>query len=156
METRRLESRGLSMKPNSVAVSIHWLLKFLAFAAFAGTIQAQKADGVYRPEIPRTWDDTAIADLEVRLADPVGSPKHVSADYYYKIPVRPIHKSYPIYAPGHEPPGYMDWLKQQEPEIVWDDKAHAPPLKTEADWIRAGQIVFDAPIGWDASEVSMM
>jgi len=39
----------------------------------------------------------------------------------------------------------MDWLKQQEPVILWDDKGHAPPLKTNADWIRAGEIVFDAP-----------
>ena len=33
--------------------------------------------------IPKTWDDQAIATLEVPLADPIGSPKHVSADYYY-------------------------------------------------------------------------
>jgi hypothetical protein len=40
----------------------------------------------------------------------------------------------------------LDWLKQQDPVIVWDDKDHAPPLKTEADWIKAGEIVFDSPI----------
>jgi len=100
----------------------------------------------FSPMIPKTWDDAALATLEVPLADPVGSPKHVSAEYYYKIPVRPIYKSYPIYAPGHEPQGYMDWLKQQEPQIVWDDKGHAPPLKTEADWVKAGEIVFNTAI----------
>ena len=31
--------------------------------------------------VPRTWDDQAIARLEVPLANPIGSPKHVSADY---------------------------------------------------------------------------
>jgi hypothetical protein len=41
-------------------------------------------------------DDQAMATLEVPLADPIGSPKHVSADYYYRIPVRPIYKQYPI------------------------------------------------------------
>lgn len=87
-----------------------------------------------------------MATLEVPLANPIGSPKHVSADYYYKIPVRPIYKSYPVYTPGREPPGYMDRLKQQEPFIVWDDEGHAPPLKTDDDWIKAGEIVFDAPI----------
>ncbi|HXJ95266.1 MAG TPA: hypothetical protein VMT20_20690 [Terriglobia bacterium] len=61
---------------------------------------AQKFD----PVIPKTWDDAAMATLEVPLADPIGSPKHVSADYYYRIPVRPIYKSYPVYASGHEPP----------------------------------------------------
>jgi hypothetical protein len=45
-----------------------------------------------RPTIPRTWDDQEIARHEVPLADPTGSPKHVSSDYYYRIPVRPIYK----------------------------------------------------------------
>jgi mono/diheme cytochrome c family protein len=26
----------------------------------------------------------------------------------------------------------MDWLKRQEPEIVWDDAGHTPSLKTAA------------------------
>jgi hypothetical protein len=102
----------------------------------------------FHPEIPKTWDDAAMSTLEIPLANPIGSPKHVSADYYYKIPARPIYKSYPIYAPGHEPPGYLDWLKQQEPRIIWDDAGHRPQLQTEADWIAAGEIVFDAPTGY--------
>jgi hypothetical protein len=109
--------------------------------------RAQQSGTGFHPVIPRTWDDAAMATLEVPLADPVGSPKHVSADYYYKIPVRPIYKSYPIYAPGHEPPRYIEWLKQQEPVIVWDDAGHGPALQTEADWIKAGEMVFDAPTG---------
>lgn len=103
------------------------------------------------PTIPKTWDDTALATLEVPLANPIGSPKHVSADYYYRIPVRPIYRSYPIYAPGHEPPGYMDWLRHQEPVIVWDDAGHRPPLETQADWIKAGEMVFDSPIRYDTT-----
>jgi hypothetical protein len=98
--------------------------------------------------IPKTWDDQAMATLEVPLANPIGSPKHVSADYYYKIPVRPIYKQYHVYAPGHEPTGYMDWLEQQEPQIIWDDSTHRPTLRTEADWTRAGEIVFDSPIAY--------
>jgi hypothetical protein len=106
----------------------------------------------YSPSIPRTWDDKAIAELELPLANPVGSPKHVSADYYYRIPVRPIYKAYPIYAPGREPPDYKAWLAQQEPLVLWGEDRngtrHAPPLTTEADWIRAGEMVFDAPIAF--------
>ena len=37
-------------------------------------------------------------------------------------------------------------LKQQEPVVVWDDKGRAPSLQTDADWIRAGELVFDAPL----------
>ena len=110
------------------------------------------------PVIPKTWDDDAIATLEVPLANPVGSPKHISAEYYYKIPVRPIYKSYPVYAPGHEPQGYIEWLKQQDPVIIWDDAGHRPPLQTEADWVKAGELVFDAPIFYggvaNASDIS--
>src|SRR4029434_690522 len=89
----------------------------LAFFALVGLCvlviggQTEKSIGAVSPTIPKTWDDAAIATLEVPLANPVGSPKHVSADYYYRIPVAPIYKSYPVYTPGHEPPGYMDWLK---------------------------------------------
>src|SRR5579864_2445129 len=96
--------------------------------------------------VPRVWDDEAIATVEVPLANPVGSPKHISSDYYYKIPVRPIYKNYPVYAPGREPAGYVEWLKKQEPEVVWDDAGHKPPLKTESDWTLAGEMIFDTPI----------
>jgi hypothetical protein len=120
------------------------------FVVFVGIVvhhrrtQAQQKPGA-APVIPKTWDDAVMATLEVPLANPSRSPKHVPSSYYYKIPVQPIYRSYPVYAPGHEPPGYIDWLKKQEPEILWDDKDHAPPLKTDADWIKAGEIVFDAP-----------
>lgn len=77
---------------------------------------------------------------------PIGSPKHITADYYYKIPVRPIYKQYPVYAPSREPAGYMDWLKQQEPVILWNDAGVKPELTTEADWLKSGEAVFDAPI----------
>ena len=113
------------------------------FALFGHQSNAQKPQQDWRPNIPKTWVDAEMEELEVPLADPIGSPKHISADYYYRMPVRPIYKSYPVYAPGKEPSGYLDWLKQQEPEILFD----AAKLKTEADWIKAGEIVFDAPLG---------
>jgi hypothetical protein len=132
------------------AIKIKGLLHLVAVLTGIATAipdgWAQKSGSGFRPVIPKTWDDAAMAALEVPLTDPVASPKHVSSDYYYKIPVRPIYKSYPIYAPGHEPAGYIDWLKRQKPVIVWDDATHRPPLRTEADWIKAGEIVFDSPL----------
>ena len=59
---------------------------------------AQKPTGVPQA-IPKTWDEDAIAKLEVPLADPVGSPKHVSADYYYRVPVRRFRKAIPYMRP---------------------------------------------------------
>src|SRR3989441_1453704 len=124
------------------------LVVLLSISAVMVVVRAQKSENGTLPQIPKTWDDKAVTELEVPLADPRYSPVHVSSDYYYRMPVRQIYKSYPIYPPGKEPPGYMEWLKQQEPEIVFD----AAKLKTESDWIRAGELVFNAPIAYqDAS-----
>ena len=111
------------------------------------------ANPSFRPSIPQAWDEGTVVNLQLPLADPGHSPQEVSWEYYYRIPRRLIYKSYAVYAPGHEPPGYFEWLEQQEPQVVWgvdyDGQSHAPPLQTEADWIRAGELVFDAPIAYD-------
>ena len=81
----------------------NYLLATLGFFCVWITGLAGQTQQPTTPAIPRTWDDAEIARHEIPLADTAGSPKHVSADYYYKIPVRPIYKGYPVYAPGHEP-----------------------------------------------------
>ena len=92
-----------------------------------------------------------MASLQLPLADTTASPKQISSDFYYRIPVRTIYKNYPVYAPGKEPAGYLEWLKQQEPQSTFD----AAALKTEADWIRAGELVFDSAISYgDIAQVS--
>jgi hypothetical protein len=100
------------------------------------------------PLIPKTWDDQAMATLEVPLADATASPVPVSADYYYRIPVRPIYKTYPVYHPSKEPPGYFERLKTVAPQIVRIDSS---TVRTGNDWIRAGEIVFDTPTDYDIS-----
>jgi hypothetical protein len=54
----------------------------------SGGCAVGQAPSVFNPTVPKTWDDAAIATLEIPLANPMGSPKHLTADYYYKIPVR--------------------------------------------------------------------
>lgn len=114
---------------------------------FAHSSNAQKTNTSWKPQIPKTWVDGETIGLELPLADPGSSPKHISSDYYYRIPVRPIYKSYPIYAPGKEPPGYFEGLSKLEPQITFDSST----LKTERDWINAGELVFDAPIEFVSS-----
>ena len=80
--------------------------------------------------------------MPLAVAD--ASPVQISSTYYYGIPVRPIYKSYAVYHPSKEPPGYIDWLKRQEPQVAFDPAN----LKTPADWIAAGELVFDAPVGY--------
>jgi len=117
------------------------IVVLVALAHAAALVLRAQAPGL---AIPRTWDDAAVAALEVPLANPAFSPRHVGSDAYYQRRVRPIYKTYPVYAPDKEPPGYMDWLAKQEPAVVFDPAK----LHTEADWIRAGEQVFDAPIAF--------
>jgi hypothetical protein len=102
------------------------------------------AAGVFQPTIPRTWKDADVMSLEVPLANPRFSPLHVSEEQYYRIPERVIYKSYPVYGPGLEPEGYMEWLKSQEPEVAFDPSK----LKTRQDWVSAGEAVFNAPASY--------
>src|SRR4030095_5336524 len=57
--------------------------------------------------IPKTWDTEAINSFQLPLADRKLSTKLISSSYYYSIPVRPIYKSYDVYRPDREPPGYI-------------------------------------------------
>jgi hypothetical protein len=133
----------MHIRPMWLHLETHALLSVVLL--WAASLSAQ-APAPFQPVVPRTWDDVAMTSLEVPLANPIGSPKQVNAEYYYKIPVRQIYKQYPVYAPGREPAGYMEWLKKQEPVLLWDDAGQKPQLKTEADWIKAGETVFSAPI----------
>jgi len=96
----------------------------------------------FHPNVPKAWDDKEVEGFEVPLAQPDRSPRYMSSEEYYKLKVRPIYRSYPAYAKGMEPAGYLDWLKQQEPEITFDPTK----LHTKEDWIAAGKIVFEAEI----------
>ena len=117
-------------------------------AAALGT--AVKSQDRRSPTIPKAWDEAALTTLEVPAPDPAFAPKAVPVDYYYRIPVRPIYKGYPVYAPGREPVGYFDSLKRREPEVLWDAGKARPRLQTETDWIRAGELVFDSAVFYDS------
>ncbi len=96
--------------------------------------------------IPRTWDEEALATMELPHPSLGSPPTAISSEYYYRIPAREIYRQYPVYAPDREPAGYLDWLAQQEPEIVFD----ASTLHSDEDWIRAGKLAFEAPIVYNA------
>jgi hypothetical protein len=108
------------------------------------------SDAIERPKIPKSWDQSDLDQMDVPVADPTYSQKAVSPDYYYRIPVIPIYKSYPVYAPGRAPVGYMEKLKRLAPELSFNPAR----LKTKEDWIRAGEIVFDASTTY-ATDVGM-
>jgi hypothetical protein len=131
----RLASLGSS---GSIVV---WVLAGLAGCATIGT---------FRADIPRTWSAEGLRGFELPLASPEYTPEHVSEQYYYNLPVRPVYRSYPVYLPGREPEGYREGLLDAEPEIIFD----ASELRTEDDWIRAGALVFHQPIDYDGPFIS--
>jgi hypothetical protein len=93
------------------------------------------------PDVPRAWDKDAVDTLELPLANRRFSPVHIDEADYYSIPERVIYKSYPVYAPGREPAGYKEWLQTVEPQVAFDSSR----LKTQEEWVAAGEIVFNAP-----------
>jgi mono/diheme cytochrome c family protein len=111
-----------------------YLLLFLALSVSAATI-------------PRAWDDAEMARVELPLASGL-KVQHVPASFYYRIPVRPNVKTYPIYAPGREPAGYFQWLKQLDPQPAFDPGT----LRTQEDWIRAGEVVFESARQFTAAD----
>jgi hypothetical protein len=107
-------------------------------------------EGKFRPEIPKVWVDAEISSLEVPLATPAATPNHLSAEAYYRLPIRTIYSSYPIYAPGRGPQDYFHFLETREPEVAFNPAN----LNTEQDWVRAGEYVFNAPLNYDRQVTS--
>jgi len=103
-------------------------------------IAQSRAEQSFHPQIPKAWNDAEVSTYELPLS--YGKPAHyMSAAEYYAIPARRIYRTYPIYRPDREPPDYLKWLKEREPEIAFD----AAKLKTKQEWIAAGALVFDSP-----------
>ncbi len=107
-----------------------------AVLVLTATLAAQ----TFRPDIPRAWDDAALEGFELPLAQRDRTPRYMTSAQYYALKVRPIYRSYPAYAKGREPAGYLDSLREKEPEIIFD----AATLRTKEDWIAAGKVVFEA------------
>jgi hypothetical protein len=111
-----------------------------AILVIVGTVAAQ----TFNPNITRAWDDKEVEGLEVPLAARDRSPRYPNAAEYYSLKERTIYRSYPVYVEGKEPPGYIESLRQREPEIIFD----ASKLGTKEDWIQAGKVVFEAEISF--------
>ena len=99
------------------------------------------------PTVPRFWTDDEMKSVELPLANSMATPSHISEEYYYQIPEMKLHRSYPVYHPDEEPSGYFEKLLTTAPEIVWDSEQH-PPLESEADWVAAGELIFEMPIAF--------
>ena len=66
------------------------------------------------------WVDAEMAQLELPLPRAKYSLRPVSAEYYYRMQVRPVYRTYPVYAAGREPAGYIERLSKEAPADAFD------------------------------------
>jgi len=104
---------------------------FAASLHIGGTVSAV-------PKIPKAWDETALVDWATPIAGLNVRPTMMSAKDYYSMAVENL-RTYPVYFPGREPDGYWEMLQRVGPKPLIEPEK----LTTEADWIRAGQRVFN-------------
>ena len=108
---------------------------FFLMWPIASAAEASKAAAI---DIPKVWDEVELAEWATPVAGLNVRPSHISSAEYYSLPVA-NYRSYPVYMPGREPEGYWEMLQHIGPKSLID----ARTLHTLADWIRAGQRVFE-------------
>src|SRR5215469_8926985 len=81
----------------------------------AYTLSAQEG-GV---TVPKIWDDKALEDWATPIAALGVRPSQFTAAEYYAVPGENL-RTYPVYRPDREPPGYWEWLQKQKPQPVVD------------------------------------
>lgn len=107
-------------------------------AALAGCARTAAPENAPAIHVPRLWDDAAIAGWATPVAGLGLPPSYPTAAEYYAAPVDNL-RTYPVYHPDREPPGYRDWIRRQGPRPIIEPET----LRTEADWIEAGRKVFE-------------
>ena len=98
-------------------------LTFMALFVIAGIVLGQQGS-LFRADIPKTWDEKALASWATPLAGLNLRPSHISSEEYYALPVDNL-KTYPVYLPDREPDGYWAMLNRV------------------GAWIEAGKTVFE-------------
>lgn len=94
------------------------------------------AQGTVTPTV--TWDEAALRDWATPIAGLNVRPSHFSVEEYHRAPIDNL-RTYPVYYPGREPAGYWDMLQSVGPKPLVEPGT----ARSDADWIRAGQRVFD-------------
>ena len=122
---KKAASASFSQKAGS------WLL----LVSICGLVPASRAAD---NRAPRIWDAKELSTWATPIAGINVAPSFLSENEYYQLPVDNL-RTYPVYHPDREPKGYADWLSKRKPlRLIEPEK-----IRTETDWIAAGQRVFD-------------
>ena len=76
------------MSLNRIKFFVILLLLVCSILLVLNSGTAQAITPTFSPTIPRVWDDAEMATLQLPLVDSTASPKQISSDYYYRIPIR--------------------------------------------------------------------
>ena len=101
-------------------------------------LAAVLATGASAQHVPKIWDARELATWATPVAGLNATPRFMSEAEYYRLPVDNL-RTYPVYHPDREPKGYAAWLKQQRALPLIEPGG----MRSEQDWIAAGQRVFD-------------
>ncbi len=128
----------------SFILRVRWLMGALAGALLCISIGHRVSGGQQEAGeppivVPRLWSDAALKDWATPLAGLGLPPGMLSEQQYYALPVDNL-RSYPVYHPAREPAGYREGLLRQGPQPLIEPEK----LKTMADWVEAGRIVFES------------
>src|SRR5215467_15558029 len=89
-------------------------------------------------QAPRIWSDEALRDWPNVVTGVNARPRLYSEAEYYAAPLDNL-RSYPVYHPDREPPGYLEsLLKRGSEPLIEIGKA-----RTREGWIEAGRRVWD-------------
>ena len=86
---------------------------------------------------PVIWDAVALADWVTPIAALQIRPGHYTPADYYAVPAENL-RTYPVYLPDKEPPGYWESLQKKKPEPLVD----VSTIRTKSDWTEAGARAF--------------
>jgi hypothetical protein len=113
-------------------------LGFFMLVAVSSTPSALWPQSTYSPDIPKTWDDRALAEWATPVAGLNVRPTHITSKEYYSLTIENL-RTYPVYFPGREPEDYWEMLQHIGPKPLIEPEK----LRTEAEWIESGRRVFD-------------
>jgi hypothetical protein len=88
-------------------------------------------------QAPTIWADEALKEWATPVAALGMRPGHYTSAEYYKARADNL-RTYPVYPPDKEPPGYWESLQKKRPEPLVD----ASVIHTAQDWISAGERAF--------------
>src|SRR6267143_1346231 len=78
--------------------------------AWQSVVHTQDSKRV-KADVPRTWDDLSLQEWATPVAGLNVRPTHIAPEAYYSLPVENL-RTYPVYVPDREPPGYWDMLQR--------------------------------------------